>query len=61
LEVGATPSRVKHHLEIVKDDVALAFTVKDEDTDPDGIEAHVTVGTATATVNVVEAVTEATD
>jgi len=51
--VGKTPSRVRHHLEIVKDDVALTFTVNDEETDPDGTDAHETVGAAIATVDVV--------
>jgi hypothetical protein len=64
LEVGTTPSRVRHHLVIVAEDVplaALAFTVNGEDTEPDGIDTHDTVGTATATVNVVEVAAEAID
>ena len=46
---------------MVKDDVALAFTVNDEDTDPDGTDAHDTVGAVIPTVNVVDAATDATD
>ena len=64
MEAGILPSRVRHHLVIVAEDVtlvALAFTVNDEDTDPDGTDAHDTVGTATATVNVVDAATDAID
>ena len=56
MEVGTPPSRVRHHLVIVAEDAelaALAFTVNDEDTDPDGTDAHDTVGTATGTVVVV--------
>ena len=57
MEVGTLPSIVKHHLVIVVEDeplVALAFTVNDEDTDPDGTDAHDTVGAAIATVVVVD-------
>ena len=61
MEARAPPSRVTHHLEMVKDDVALAFTVNDEDTDPDGTETHDTVGAVIPTVNVVDAATDATD
>jgi hypothetical protein len=61
LEVGTTPSRARHHLVIVKDAAALAFTVNDEDTDPDGTDAHATVGAVIPTVNVVDAATDATD
>ena len=56
MEARAPPSRVRHHLVIVAVVtalVALAFTVNDEDTDPDGTDAHDTVGTAVATVVVV--------
>ena len=53
MEVGATPSRVRHHLVIVLDDVALAFTVNDVDTEPDGTDTHERVGAAIATVVVV--------
>jgi hypothetical protein len=38
---------------MVAEDAALAFTVNDEDTDPDGTDAHDTVGTAIGTVVVV--------
>ena len=51
--MGTTPSRVRHHLEMVKDDVALAFTVNDDDTDPDGTDTQERVGAAIATVVVV--------
>ena len=56
MEVGKPPSRVRHHLVIVAVVtalVALAFTVNDEDTDPDGTDAHNTVGAVTGTVVVV--------
>ena len=64
MEVGTLPSIVKHHLVIVVEDeplVALAFTVNVEDTDPDGTDAHDTVGAVIPTVNVVDAATDATD
>ena len=47
MEVGTLPSRARHHLVTVTDDVklaALAFTVNDEETDPDVTDTHVTVG-----------------
>jgi hypothetical protein len=50
--VGTLPSIVRHHLAIVTDEVelaALAFTVNDEETDPDGTDAHVTVGATCGT------------
>ena len=61
LEVGTSPSRVRHHLVMVNDDVALAFTINAEETDPGGTDAHETVGMGIATVNVVDVAADATD